>query len=165
MIKPETCILLGTTITSDSVLDCSVIFSGVSISPNETSTVTVNSLFIDPIGVLSMDYNDVIIARNDVVLGGVLNIDATGYTTNFTIIKSENGTISGTFTNGVVSGFDIVYTYNRVILMSKSDSIVQAVIVATSIAAVCLIFAILGVLWVRRRRISTANPIIVTKNF
>jgi hypothetical protein len=155
--QPDICIIHNTIIEGDSVLNCSVIFSVVSISPNETSTVTVNSLFIDPTGMLSMDYNDVIIAKNDVVLGGLLNINVTGYPTNFTIIKSENGTITGRF----IPGYNIVYTKDRVILNTDPGSSNQTIIiVVVVVASVCILGIVLGILrMVRKKKTLTANPL------
>jgi hypothetical protein len=154
--KPGICIFHESTINDNSVFDCSVIFSSVSLSPNATSVVTVDSLYIDPLGTLSMDKNDVIVSKNYVVLGGFLNIDLTGYTTNFTIIKSENGTITGNFTNEI-PGFYIIYKPNSVTLARSSSLNIIVLAVSVSLCSIVIILGALALL--KKSQIANKDPL------
>jgi hypothetical protein len=114
--QPGNCVFHKTTLTGNGVLDCNVIFnSGYLITP---SLLTVESLYIDSTSILTMDTDDVIISVNDVTLGGVLTVDLSGFTSNFTLIKSEIGRVIGTFSSvffiGSQTTHEIVYTSNSV---------------------------------------------------
>jgi len=127
--NPGTCVFQQSTLTGSGVLDCNVVFSGLIDLLTTPSILDVASITFDVISKVSLDITpygyDSIISQNNVQLNGELHINfLEGYNptteTNFTIIYSNYGVISGQFSKYSFFGTElrqsIIYTSDSVIL-------------------------------------------------
>ena len=160
---PGTCLFNQAVLSGSGLLNCNVVFSGVIDGSQYPSVLEVESLVIDSLSTVIMSYSNMIVSKNNIKLGGELIVDLTGVSssTNFTIMYSDYGTISGSFSKQTFIGtnkpYSVVYTPNSVDVavmttgMAPSISIVPPIlkvnvivpIVVCSILATFLVFAVI----------------------
>jgi hypothetical protein len=156
---PGTCLFNQAILTGSGLLDCNVVFSGVIDGSQYPSVLEVSSLSIDSLSTTIMSYSNMIVSKNDIKIDGELVVDLTGVSSsaNFTILFSDYGTISGTFSKQTIIGtnkpYSVVYTPNSVEVVTAPSTIsfgppilrtnVIVPIIVCSILATFLVFAVI----------------------
>jgi len=162
------CIFNNAVLSGTGILDCNVIFSSDIIV---SGVINIKSLLIHPSSslVINLEHDVSIISQDDITIGGELQVVFIPIkSVNFTILYTQYGTISGTFSNIIFSSLPVqfkqtvLYTDNSVILIitpsiltvvvpkppqSPSKHIIIAV---TTISLFCLA---VGLIYLRKRNL------------
>lgn len=165
-VDPGTCVFNQAVLSGSGLIDCNVVFSGVISGALEVESLTIDSLSQTITSPMSM-----IVARNNIKVDGELVVDLTDTQPgNFTVLYSDYGVISGTFSKVTFMGSDkpysIEYTQNSVNVVTESSRRVGAVnagppaLVNMVVPVVGVVFVLVGVasVIIRRRRMRDPIP-------